>query len=158
VLSIACLERVPGNAHYEGKRLQEELAASGPVPSTIVRTTQFHDFAAQVAGWTMRDGVATVPPLLVQPVAVSDVADALAQAALGPPQGRARDLAGPDPQDLVDMARRTFAARGQAIRLVPSWDGFISMAGEVLLPGPDARIAPTSFEDWLAAQTGGEPD
>jgi uncharacterized protein YbjT (DUF2867 family) len=156
-LSIVCLERVPGNAHYEGKLLQEQLVAAGPVPWTILRATQFHDFAAQVVGWTTQDGVATVPPLLVQPVAVSDVADALAQAALGPPQGRARDLAGPDPQDLVDMARRTLAARGQAVRLVPSWSGFITMAGEVLMPGPDARIAPTSFEDWLAAQTAGEP-
>jgi hypothetical protein len=26
-----------------------------------------------------------------------------------------------------------------------------SMAGDVLLPGPDADIAPTTFDDWLAA-------
>ena len=26
-------------------------------------------------------------------------------------------------------------------------------AGDVLLPGPDARIAPTTFEDWLAGET-----
>ncbi len=25
------------------------------------------------------------------------------------------------------------------------------MAGDVLLPGPDAVIAPTTFEQWLAA-------
>jgi hypothetical protein len=24
------------------------------------------------------------------------------------------------------------------------------MAGDVLLPGPNARIAPTTFDDWLA--------
>jgi hypothetical protein len=27
------------------------------------------------------------------------------------------------------------------------------MAGDVLLPGPDARIAPTTFDDWLAGET-----
>jgi len=27
------------------------------------------------------------------------------------------------------------------------------VAGEVLLPGPDARIAPTTFDDWLTTQT-----
>jgi uncharacterized protein YbjT (DUF2867 family) len=154
VLSIVGLEKVHGNPHYAGKQVQEELVAAGPVPSTILRATQFHDFAAQIVERTLHDGVATVPPLLVQPVAVSDVADALAQVALGAPRGRAQDLAGPDPQDLVDMARRTLAARGRSVRLVPSWDGFpIGMAGDVLLPGPDARIATTSFEDWLAAQT-----
>ena len=36
---------------------------------------------------------------------------------------------------------------------MPSWRGAYdtSMAGEVLLPGPDARLAPKSFEEWLAA-------
>jgi hypothetical protein len=50
------------------------------------------------------------------------------------------------------MARRTLAVRGQG-RLAPTWRGQFdtSMAGEMLLPGPNARIAPTSFEDWLAA-------
>jgi hypothetical protein len=27
------------------------------------------------------------------------------------------------------------------------------MAGDVLLPGPGARIAPTTFDDWLAGET-----
>jgi hypothetical protein len=26
-----------------------------------------------------------------------------------------------------------------------------SEVGEILLPGPNVRIAPTTFEDWLAA-------
>jgi hypothetical protein len=27
------------------------------------------------------------------------------------------------------------------------------MAGDVLMPGPGARIAPTTFDDWLAGIT-----
>jgi hypothetical protein len=51
------------------------------------------------------------------------------------------------------MARRTFAVRGQDIRLVPTWRGIFGpdMAGEVLLPGEKARLGPTTFADWLAA-------
>ena len=73
----------------------------------------------------------------------------------GPPQGRCPDLAGPEPHDLVDLARRTRAAHGCSIRLVPTWSGVfgLDMAGDVLLPGPDARIAPTTFDDWLAGET-----
>jgi len=39
------------------------------------------------------------------------------------------------------------------IELVPTWRGIfdVSMAGEALLPGEGARIAATSFADWLAA-------
>lgn len=152
LLSIAGVDRVEGNAHYAGKREQERLVTAGPVPWSIVPATQFHDFAAMLAGWTERDGVATIPPLLVQPVAPADVADVLAEVAAGTPQGRCPDLAGPEPQDLVDMARRTHQARGRTVKLVPTWSGPLGtdMAGDVLLPGEGARIAPTTFEEWLA--------
>jgi hypothetical protein len=51
------------------------------------------------------------------------------------------------------MARRALAARGRELRLVPTWQNGIfgaEMAGEVNLPGPGARIAPTTFDEWLA--------
>jgi uncharacterized protein YbjT (DUF2867 family) len=100
--------------------------------------------------------VATLPPLLVQPVAASDVGKVLAEIAAGAPQGRATDLAGPEPQDLVDMARRTLAARGESIRLMPSWRTGVfgvEAVGEVLLAGPEARLAPTTFDAWFATQS-----
>jgi hypothetical protein len=39
------------------------------------------------------------------------------------------------------------------MRLVPSWRESpfgVEMAGEVLLPGPDTLLAPTTFDAWLA--------
>jgi Predicted nucleoside-diphosphate-sugar epimerases len=154
LLSIAGVDRVEGNAHYVGKREQERLVAAGPVPWTIVPATQFHDFAEMVAGWTEQDGVATIAPLLVQPIAPEDVAAILAEIAVGQPQGRYVDIAGPEPQDLVDMARRTHQARGREVKLVPTWSTVFGpeMAGNALLPGKDARIAPTTFDEWLARQ------
>jgi uncharacterized protein YbjT (DUF2867 family) len=157
VLSIVGVDRVEGNAHYAGKRRQEELTAAGPIPFTILRATQFFDFPEMVVGWMRRDGVARVPPLLVQPVAVADTAEVLVEVAIGAPQGLGPELAGPETQDLVDMARRTLTARGDPTVLVPTWRAGIfgvEMAGEVLLPGPDARIAPTTFATWLAKLEG----
>ncbi|HWN33050.1 MAG TPA: NAD(P)H-binding protein [Pseudonocardia sp.] len=154
LLSIVGIGRVEGNAHYAGKREQERLVAAGSVPWTIVPATQFHDFAGMVASWTEQDGVATIAPLLVQPIAPSDLGDVLAELAVGQPRGRYVDVAGPGTQDLVDMARRTNDALGRKMALVPTWTGLFdeTMAGSVLLPGEGARIAPTSFEDWLATQ------
>ena len=152
LLSIAGVDRIEGNAHYAGKRVQEQLVSAGQVPYTIQRATQFHEFAGQVVAWTRNGDVAALPPLLVQPVAASDVGEVLAEVAAGVPRGRATDLAGPEPQDFVDMARRTLAARGESLRLVPSWrTGLfgVDAAGEALLPGPDARLAPTTFDTWL---------
>ncbi|EIE99214.1 SDR family oxidoreductase [Saccharomonospora glauca] len=154
LISIAGVHKVDADPHYFGKREQERLVEAGPVPWTIMPFTQFHDFAAMTAEWTEKDGVATVAPLLLQPIDPDDVAEILAEIAVGEPQGRYVDVAGPETQDLVDMARRTYQARGRDIKLVPTWSGIFgpNTAGEVLLPGKDARIAPTTFEEWLKTQ------
>ncbi|HET9079480.1 MAG TPA: NAD(P)H-binding protein [Trebonia sp.] len=153
LLSIVGIDHNRRAPHYAGKREQERLVADGPVPWSIVRATQFHDFAAMVAGWAERDGTATIAPLLVQPIAPADVAAILADVAAGPPLGYRLDIAGPQTEDLVDMARRTFAARGQDIKLIPTWRATFGpdMAGEALLPGVGARLGTISFDDWLAA-------
>ncbi|MEU5850242.1 SDR family oxidoreductase [Saccharopolyspora shandongensis] len=154
LLSIVGIHRVEGGtAHYSGKREQERLIEEGRVPWTIVPATQFHDFAALAASWTERDGVATIAPLLVQPIAPDDIAHVLAEVAIGEPQGRYVDVAGPEPQDLVDMARRTNDILGRKVKLIPTWSGLLdeSMAGNAMLPGENARIAPTTFDQWLAA-------
>ncbi|MGV0814315.1 NAD(P)H-binding protein [Mycolicibacterium boenickei] len=158
LLSIVGIHAIDGNAHYAGKREQERLIEAGPVPWTIVPATQFHDFAEMVVGWTEQDGpdgvTAPIAPLLVQPIDPDDVAALLAEVAVGNPQGRHVDVAGPHPQDLVDMARRTLAVRGRAVTLVPTWSSVfgVEMSGNALLPGDNARIAPTTFEQWLGRQ------
>ncbi|MCP2636152.1 NmrA family NAD(P)-binding protein [Microbacterium sp. HD4P20] len=153
-LSIAAADRVLGNPHYYGKRVQEQVVAAGPVPYTIAPATQFHDFPAMIADWSTVDGVSHVPPLLLQPAAPEDVADVLVELAEGEPQGRYADIAGPLTEDAVDMARRTRAAHADARPLRASWRGValgVEFAGEVMLPGDGARITPTTFDDWLAA-------
>ena len=155
LLSILGVDRVHGNAHYVGKRHQEHLVRTGPVPYTIVRAAQFHEFAAMVVSWTRQGQTAVIPPLLVQPVAVSDVADVVVTSVAAPARFGAIDLAGPGPQDLVDMARRTLTRRGESLTLIPSWQGGpfgIEMAGDVLLPGPDALLAATTFDAWLETE------
>jgi uncharacterized protein YbjT (DUF2867 family) len=153
LLSVVGLDNGQRVPHYAGKREQERLVTAGPIPWSVVRATQFHELAARVAGNAEKDGVASIAPLLVQPIAPAEVGEILAEVATGDPLNAKLDVAGPDTQDFVDMARRTFAVRGQDVKLLPTWRGTFdtSMAGEVLLPGPDARIAPTTFEDWLAA-------
>lgn len=155
LLSIVSVERIEANVHYAGKREQERLVQAADIPYTIQRATQFHEFAEMVVGWTRKGDVAEIPPLLLQPVAAADVGQVLAEIAGGAPRGRAADLAGPYPEDMVDMARRTLAARGTSIRLIPTWRSGIfgvDAAGEALLAGPDARLAPTSFDEWLKQQ------
>lgn len=148
LLSIVGIDRDQHLPHYAGKREQERRVTTGPIPWSIVRSTQFHDFAAMVAGWALQNGTATIPPLLVQPIAQEEVGEILAEVATSAPLGRTIDIAGPETQDLVDMARRSFEARGDHVRLVPTWRGIYdtSMAGEVLLPGDSVRLGEVTFD------------
>jgi uncharacterized protein YbjT (DUF2867 family) len=154
LLSILGIDRVRGGAHYAGKRLQEELVLNGPTPATVLRAAQFFEFAGMMVEWARRGDVALVPPVLLQPVAVADVGEVLAELATGDPARGVIELAGPEPQDLFDMARRTLVARGEKTRLIPSWRGpwGPEFAGEVLLPGPDTRLATTTFDEWLGTR------
>ena len=151
VLSIVGVDRVEGNGHYAGKRLQEQIVREDDLPSTIVRSTQFFEFAETVVRWTRRGDSALLPPLLIQPLAPRDLARVLADRATARPADATVEVAGPEPQDLVDMARRALAARGETLRLRPSWRGPFGaeMAGEALLPAGQAITTPTTFDEWL---------
>ncbi len=78
VLSIVGVDRLD-LGYYHGKRRQEELALAGPVPATVLRATQFHEFASQMLA--ARGPFALAPKMACQPVAAREVADALARIA-----------------------------------------------------------------------------
>jgi uncharacterized protein YbjT (DUF2867 family) len=52
LLSIVGIDRLEGDAHFAGKRRQEQLLSHSPVPVTLQRATQFHELAGMVIGWT----------------------------------------------------------------------------------------------------------
>ncbi|WP_306213687.1 SDR family oxidoreductase [Actinoplanes sp. RD1] len=142
-LSIVGVDRVR-NPYYAGKVLQEEIVRSGAVPWTILRATQFHEFAGQILG-SLPGPVAVVPAMRVQPVAVREVAAHLAGLVTEPPRGMAPELAGPREESLAGMCRRLIAA-GRARRrpVLP-----VPFPGAGLLPtGPGPRGVQT-FEEWL---------
>src|SRR5215469_13016927 len=109
VLSIVGVDRVR-IGYYEGKRRQESLVLSGPVPASVLRATQFHEFAAQVLR-RARGPLALVPRMRTQPVAAREVAKALLAVAVGPAVGMAPELAGPEQLELTQLARQVLRAR-----------------------------------------------
>jgi uncharacterized protein YbjT (DUF2867 family) len=151
-LSIVGVDRVD-SGYYAGKRRQEELVMAGPLPWTVLRATQFHDFAAQVVG-RQRGPVVVVPRMKTQPVAVEEVAASLVGLAVAPAVGHAPELAGPQEHELVDMVRRLLRARGQRRLLLPvrlpGPAGRATADGALLPSGPGPRGLST-YDEWLAA-------
>jgi uncharacterized protein YbjT (DUF2867 family) len=146
-LSIVGVDRVK-NPYYAGKLRQEELVRGGAVPWTVLRATQFHEFAGQVLS-SVPGPIAVVPAATVQPIAVREVAEALADLVSGPPQAMAPELAGPQTESLVDMARRLIAAGGARRRpvLPVYFPGGMSRGG--LLPTGQGPRGTQTFADWL---------
>lgn len=154
-LSIVGVDRVK-NPYYAGKLRQEEIVRGGAVPWTILRATQFHDFAGQVLSG-VPGPVAVVPTARVQPVAVREVAEALADLTPEAPQAMAPELAGPQVESLVDMARRLIAAGGGRRRpVLPLYFPGGTSSGRLLPTGPGPRGTQT-FADWLREKTSARP-
>lgn len=110
-LSIVGIDRVP-LGYYYGKRRQEEVLAAGGVPWTVLRATQFHEFAEQMLA-RMPGPVAVIPRMLSRPVAAAEVAAELVRLLGAGPQGFATEIAGPEDLYVADMARRVLRRRGE---------------------------------------------
>ncbi|HET6166682.1 MAG TPA: SDR family oxidoreductase [Marmoricola sp.] len=150
VLSIVGVDRVD-LGYYIGKRRQEQLALAGPVPTSVLRATQFHEFPGQLID---RGGPVTiVPTMLSQPIAAREVADALVDLALAEPSGLVADLAGPEQHRMVDLVRRVRDARGSRRPVVPlRLPGRVGagLAGGALLPQEDGPRGRQTFDEWLS--------
>ncbi|HEX8080326.1 MAG TPA: NAD(P)H-binding protein [Jatrophihabitans sp.] len=152
LLSIVGIDRV-GLGYYQAKLAQEDLVRQGPVPWTILRATQFHEFAAQMLGG---GPVAVVPSMLSQPVAAQDVANELVRLATAPPVGMAAELAGPREERVPDMARRLASARGHQPLVItlplPGATGRVMRTG-ALLPTNTGPRGTQTFDQWLQEST-----
>jgi uncharacterized protein YbjT (DUF2867 family) len=152
-LSVVGTERLLESGYFRAKLAQEEAIKAGPVPFTIVRATQFFEFIGRIADSSSDGETVRVAPVSVQPEAADDVAAALAVAAVGAPVNGTVELAGPERFRLEELARRVLSAKGDA-RPVTADPGARYFGAELdegsLIPGDDARVAPTRFEDWLA--------
>lgn len=153
VLSVVGTERLQDSGYFRGKLAQEEAVRAGTVPYTILRATQFYEFIGRIADASTDGETVRLPPVLVQPEAADDVASALADLALSEPVNGIVELAGPERFRLDAVAQRVLRANHDARRVTSDRRARYfgaELDDRSLIPGDDARIAPTRFEDWLS--------
>jgi uncharacterized protein YbjT (DUF2867 family) len=152
-LSIIGVDRAP-DAYYAGKVAQESLVEAGGVPWTILRASQFHEFAAQLFDRAKIGPLHVAPRMRTQPIAAREVAGHLVDLAEAGPAGRVADLAGPREEALPRMIRAYARARGSR-----AWIPAINLPGAfgraqrdgTLLPGAGATLGRQTFDEWIAA-------
>ena len=153
VLGIVNSDKI-GFPYFVGKVAQERTALDGPVPATVLRATQFHEFAGQVLGQLRVGRWSFVPEALIQPIAAAEVGVALAEVVEAGPKGRVGDIAGPRQERLTDMARQVVAHRGERRTVVG-----LRLPGRTparharrrSTPRRDAVLRGPTFREWLLA-------
>ena len=153
VLSVVGADRLPESGYLRAKVAQEEAAKGAAVPYTIVRASQFFEFIGRLADSSSNGETVHLAPALVQPESADDAAATLAEVAVNKPVNGIVEVAGPEQFRLDELVRRVLLANNDA-RLVETDVHARYFGAELdddsLTPGPDARIAPTRFEDWLS--------
>jgi uncharacterized protein YbjT (DUF2867 family) len=160
-LSIVGVDRVTRYGYYQAKLAQEAAALAGPLPVTIVRATQFHEFPAQILARAHLGPVGALPVMRVQPIAARTVGETLVQVAVDPPSAQTIEIAGPEVEDLVTMARRLARARHRRLSVMPLWipgAAGAAMRGGKLLATATTRLVGPSFSEWLSSSDGGSPE
>jgi uncharacterized protein YbjT (DUF2867 family) len=150
-LSIVGVDGLVSSDYFHAKKIQEELIGTSGIPFTIVRSTQFFEFIADV----VQDGTPgeiPISPALVQPIAAEDVADTLACTAFAVPSNHAIEVAGPEQFRLDEVATEIATAYEDGRQVVADVRARYfgaELEERSLLPGPSARIAFRRFDDWV---------
>jgi uncharacterized protein YbjT (DUF2867 family) len=155
-LSVVGTDRLQASGYFRAKLAQEQLIAAVGIPYTIVRSTQFFEFLSTIADGYTRDGAVYLPAIALQPVAAADVSALLAEIATAAPAGGIIEVAGPERAPLAEFTVSWLGARDdpRRISVTAETDYFGAPADDrTLVSDENARIAPTRFDQWLAAQT-----
>src|SRR6266849_8822270 len=84
-LSVVGTERLLASGFFRAKMAQENLIKASSIPYTILRSTQFFEFAGGIANSSTDGQTVRLSSVLMQPIASADVAAVLADVAVAAP-------------------------------------------------------------------------
>jgi uncharacterized protein YbjT (DUF2867 family) len=117
-LSIVGADGLPESGYMRAKVAQEKLITESGLPYTIVRATQFEEFADGIVASMTGGSTVRVPDALIQPIAANDVATGVARAAMGRPLNGIVDIGGPQKLSFEELARTVLTRHGDEKNVV----------------------------------------
>jgi uncharacterized protein YbjT (DUF2867 family) len=159
-LSIVGVERLPESAYMSAKIAQEKLIKESSMPYSIVHSTQFFEFVKRIADEATDGNIVRLPPVLFQPIAADDVANAVAKVAVGSPLNRTIEIGGPERFRFDDLIRQGLSARNDPREVLadPHARYFGTKLSErSLVPDDGAQLGAIRFADWLKSPASQPP-
>jgi uncharacterized protein YbjT (DUF2867 family) len=154
VLSVVGTEHLLESGYIRAKLAQEKLVKESSIPYSIVHATQFFEFFKGIADGATVENIVHVPPVLFQPIAAADVANAVARVAVGSPLNGTIEIGGPEQFRFDDFIRKGLRAINDPREVIadPHARYFGAQVSErTLVPGDGAQLGEIHFAEWLKA-------
>jgi uncharacterized protein YbjT (DUF2867 family) len=151
-LSVVGTDRLQDSGYFRAKLAQETLIKGSRIPYTLVHATQFFEFLRAIAQVSTDGKKVRLPPVLFQPMAAEDVANAIAEAALAKPVNGMIEIAGPETFTLDEAVRKVLAQDRDPREVItdPSAPYYgVKVGKETLVPAPGASLGSTGLDWWL---------
>ena len=152
-ISIVGIDR-SAYPYYVAKRATEEVIEQGPLPWTIVRTTQFHDLVLnliQSFGADTQPVVHVANDMRFQSIDVGEVAEKLVSLVQDGPAGHVPDMGGPQILTIEEMTKLYLRMRGKqaTVQLETLASGMYEAFRSGINLVPDHAVGTISWEAYL---------
>jgi len=116
-LSIVGVDGLDGG-YFHAKVTQETIITESGIPYSIVRATQFAEFADGIIESLTSGDEVRVPDALIQPIPADQVAAAVARTAAGEPVNGIANVGGPQAITFEQLARDVLARKGDDAKTI----------------------------------------
>jgi uncharacterized protein YbjT (DUF2867 family) len=154
-LSIVGTDLMQQSGYMRAKKAQEDLIKQSGLPYTIIRSTQFFEFMAGIAGAATEENEVHLSTAKFQPIAAEDVASFVTEAAVATPLNGYVEIAGPNRYAMSEIVARYLQRMHDPREVVPNGEAqyFGAPIGDTdLVPAGEAKLGTIDFEKWINYQ------
>lgn len=155
VLSVVGTDRLPGSGYLRAKLSQEELVKGSGISYTILRSTQFFEFAGRIAKEGTVGNEVHISTGLIQPIASDETVAALADIAINSPINATVEVGGPVRMPMSDFIGYYLTASEDSRQLVADEHAHyfgVELDDTALVTGENARLGKIKYEEWFSNQ------
>jgi uncharacterized protein YbjT (DUF2867 family) len=154
-LSIVGADRLPGSGYLRAKVVQEELIKAAGISYSILRSTQFFEFAGRIAKDSTIGNEVYISTGAIQPIASDETVDALTDIVINKPLNTTVEVGGPVRMPMSEFIRYFLAATEDPRQVVPDAHALyfgVELNDTALVTDEKERLGKIKYQDWLSKQ------
>jgi uncharacterized protein YbjT (DUF2867 family) len=154
-LSVVGTDRLQGSGYLRAKFAQEELIRLSGIPYTILRSTQFFEFAGRIAQSATIGNEVHVSTGAMQPIASDETVAALTDIVISSPLNTTVEVGGPERMPMSEFIRYYLNTTDDSRQLIADEHALYfgtEINDDSLVPSKYARFGKIKYEDWLSTQ------